>query len=215
MLTNGIHPKRSSQPSTRSRQTKRVAFLDRDGVINKEKEYLFRWDDFEYLPGSLEALQKLTNDPNVFVVVATGQSGIGRGKYSECDFQLLTNKMRSDLLQKCIYVDGVWYCPHLSEPERHQAVAPYNVPCTCRKPSTGLIDSAVEYFQKKGHVIDLANSCVIGDKTADVKMAENAGCKGILVQTGYGGQEANDRYPINPDYKAENLLAGVNWWLGK
>jgi len=189
--------------------------LDRDGVINKEKDYLFRWDDFEYLPGALEALQLLTNDPRVLVVITTGQSGIGRGKYSECDFQLLTNKMTNDLLHKCIYIDGIWYCPHLPEHEKHKAIEPYNVQCQCRKPQTGLINAAIEHFSEQGKEIDLASSCVFGDKTADVKMGENAGCNTVLVETGYGGREKRDRYPINPDYKAPDLLAGVRWWLNQ
>ncbi|GEM_PF-642955 len=215
MNTDGILNKNNpAKTASRKGNLIRAAFLDRDGVINKDKEYLFRWDDFEYIPGAIEALQLLTNDPSVLVVITTGQSGIGRGKYSECDFQLLTNKMTNDLLQKCIYIDGVWYCPHLPHKERHKAIEPYNQKCTCRKPQTGLIDAARDHFRSQGMEIDLASSCVFGDKTADVKMGENAGCRTVLVGTGYAGKESRDQYPINPDYRAKNLLDGVRWWLG-
>ena len=194
-------------------KTKRAAFLDRDGVINEERPYIFRWEDFDYIPRSLDALRRLTDDPDTLVIVATGQSGIGRGKYSEADFHLLANKMRNDLLREKVIIDGIWYCPHLPAGERHRALHPYNAVCNCRKPLTGMIDDAIDYYAKQGFEIDLGSSCVIGDKTADVKLAENAGCQGILVKTGYGGQEKRDRYEIKPHFVAEDLYDAVDWWL--
>jgi D-glycero-D-manno-heptose 1,7-bisphosphate phosphatase len=219
MNTDGILRKkitdRKISPQSFLRSRRRAVFLDRDGVINKEKDYLYRWEDFEYIPGVIEALQILTNDPSVLVIITTGQSGIGRGKYSECDFQLLTNRMINDLLQKRVTLDGIWYCPHLPPSEAARALPPYNKICNCRKPKTGLIKTAVEYFAQRDLHIDLAQSCVFGDKTADIKFGQNAGCRTVLVETGYGGREDKDRFDVVPDRQASDLLAGVRWWLGQ
>ncbi len=196
-------------------ETKKAAFLDRDGVINKEKEYLHKWEDFEYYPNSVEALKLLSDDPEVLTIITTGQSGIGRGKYDESDYQRLMDQMRTDLQRRQIEIDGIFFCPHLPELEKDQALPPYNENCECRKPKIGMIKQAQGFFRQRGVEIDLSNSCVIGDKTAEVKMAENAGCKGILVQTGYAGKEEKDRYPTSPDYIARDLLDGIKWWLNE
>ena len=192
---------------------KRAAFIDRDGVINKEKDYLYRWEDFEFLPRSREALKMISDTSDILSVIITGQSGIGRGKYTEADFWKLMDKAKSDLQSSGARVDGTFFCPHPARNELHKARPPYNVACECRKPLTGMIKQAVDHFAKQGITIDMKNSCCFGDKTAEVKMAENAGCLGVLVQTGYGGKEDKDRYEIKPDYVAADLLDGVKWWL--
>lgn len=192
---------------------KKVAFIDRDGVINKERGHFYRWSDFEYLAASKKALKMLSEIPNILIVIITGQSGIGRGKYTEADFWKLMNVMKADLLSSGIRIDGIFFCPHPAREELHEAKPPYNVACECRKPQIGLIKQAVDHFAEQGVKMDLKNSCCFGDKTAEVKMAENAGCLGVLVKTGFGGQEPKHRCLIKPDYVAADLLDGVRWWL--
>ncbi len=192
---------------------KRAAFIDRDGVINQDKKYLYRWEDWEYIPGSSQALKILSETPDLLVIIITGQSGIGRGKYTEADFWELMNRVRADLIGKSVRLDGIYFCPHPDLEDLHKAIPPYNISCDCRKPRIGMIKQAIDHFAKQGIAIDLKNSCCFGDKTAEVKMAENAGCLGVLVQTGYGGKEERDRYEVKPDYVAADLLDGVKWWL--
>lgn len=194
---------------------KRAAFMSRDGVVNVPRGDIFRWEEFDYLPGSLEALRLLTSDPETLVVVTTHQPGIGQGKFSEADFQILTNKMHNDLLGQDIYVDGVWYCPHLPAPERAGAYDPYDQACTCYKPQTGMIDAAQEHFGEQGTRIDLANSCVFGGRPRDIKMASEIGCPGVLIETARPRWEPGEEQTVNPTHVAPDLLQAVKWWLGQ
>lgn len=194
---------------------KRAAFIDRDGVINEDKKYLFRQADIEYIPGSKEALKILSARDDILIVIVTGQSGIGRGKYTEADFWKLMDWMKNDLATQGIRLDGIYFCPHPDRDDLYKAIPPYNVPCDCRKPRIGMIKQALAHFNEREIDVDLKKSCCFGDKTAEVKMAENAGCLGVLVKTGYGGNEPKDRYPIKPDYIATNLLDAVRWWLSR
>lgn len=154
---------------------KRAVFLDRDGTINVEKEYLYRIEDFEFIPGVPEAILRL-NNAGWMVIVVTNQSGIARGLYTEEDMRKLHSHIDVQLSDIGAHVDGWYFCPHhLSGTE------PYNLECSCRKPLPGmLIDAAY----KNG--IDLSLSWMIGDKLVDLEAGYAAGCSAILVKTGYG-----------------------------
>jgi len=163
---------------------KRAVFIDRDGTINEEKEYLFRTDDFVFIPGAPQAI-RLLNEAGFLVIVVTNQSGVARGYYTEEDVHLLHRHIASHLERHGARVDAWFYCPH------HPAGrGSYALPCRCRKPLPGMLMEAAGRFG-----IDLETSVMIGDKLVDVQAGIAAGCRSILVRTGYGSEEE----PMCPD----------------
>lgn len=161
-----------------SSHMKRAVFLDRDGTVNQEKDYLYRVEDFEFVPGTPEAI-KLLNDAGFLVVVVTNQSGVARGYYSEEDVDLLHRHIDRELAASGARVDAWFYCPH------HPAGrGSYALPCRCRKPLPGMLHDAASRLG-----IDLESSVMIGDKLADINAAIAAGCRPILVRSGYGALE--------------------------
>lgn len=157
---------------------KRAVFLDRDGTLNIEKDYLFRIEDFEFVPGVPEAI-RLLNRAGLLVVVVTNQSGIARGYYGEADLHRLHRHVDTLLAAQGARVDAWYHCSH--HPDGHE---PYRRRCDCRKPLPGMLLRATQE-----HGIDLKESVMIGDKLADIQAALAAGCRPILVRTGYGAAE--------------------------
>lgn len=157
---------------------RRAVFLDRDGTINVEKEYLHRIADFEFVPGAADAV-RLLNEAGFFVVVVTNQSGVARGYYSEEDVENLHRHIASELKKSAARVDAWLYCPH--HPDGRGS---YSLPCICRKPLPGMLQEAARRYD-----IDLNTSIMIGDKSADISAGQAAGCRTILVRTGYGADE--------------------------
>lgn len=157
---------------------KRAVFIDRDGTINEEKEYLYRPDDFVFIPGAPQAI-RLLNEAGFLVIVVTNQSGVARGYYTEEDVHLLHRHIALNLEQSGARVDAWFYCPH------HPAGrGSYALPCRCRKPLPGMLLEAAGRF-----AIDLESSIMIGDKLVDMQAGAAAGCRSILVRTGYGSEE--------------------------
>lgn len=157
---------------------KRAVFVDRDGTINEEKEYLYRTEDFAFIPGAPEAI-RLLNEAGFLVIVVSNQSGVARGYYTEEDVHLLHRHIAALLEQSGARVDAWYYCPH------HPAGrGSYALPCRCRKPLPGMLLEAARRFD-----IDLESSFMIGDKLVDMQAGAAAGCRPILVRTGYGAQE--------------------------
>ena len=155
----------------------KVVFVDRDGVINVEKDYLYKIEDFEFIEGTFEALRHLQN-LGYKIVVITNQSGIGRGYYTIEDFEVLTDWMLERFKDENINISGVFFCPHGPDDG-----------CTCRKPKTGMIDQAKKLFQ-----IDFKNSWLIGDKDSDIKTAHNAGIPNtVQVMTGHSFDEKGSK----------------------
>ena len=155
----------------------RAIFLDRDGVINKDKNYLYRKEDFEFIDGVFEAcqyFQKLSYQ----LIVVTNQSGIARGYYQEQDFHKLNQWMIEQFDDEGIKILDVFFCPHGPEST-----------CNCRKPKPGmLLEAKIKYN------IDMGSSWIIGDKEADVSAANASGISNtILVKTGHDIDEANSR----------------------
>ena len=176
---------------------KRAVFVDRDGTINVEKEYLYRADDFEFIPGAPQAL-RLLNEAGFLVVVVTNQSGVARGYYSEQDVGILHRHIETELAKAGARVDGWYYCPH-----HPSGRGSYSLPCQCRKPLPGMLLEAAQR-----HNIDLAESVMIGDKLADVEAGIAAGCRTtILVRTGYGAADEG-LVPLGT-MVCDDLLAGV------
>lgn len=150
---------------------KRAVFLDRDGTINVDKHYLYKKEDFEYLDGVVEALHIL-QDMHFLLIVVTNQSGIARGFYTEKDFYKLNAWMVSDIKNKGVKIEKVYYCPHYFDGE----VKEYAIECNCRKPKTKLFWDAQREFE-----IDMSNSYVIGDKTRDISICNECDINGILI----------------------------------
>lgn len=166
----------------------KALFLDRDGVINVEKEYLYKIEDFEFIDGIFDLchhFQKL--EYKIFVV--TNQSGIARGFYTEDDFQYLSQWMKKKFLEKNIVIDAVYHCPHHPE---------ISGECSCRKPKAGMLLQAKREFS-----LDLKNSIIIGDKERDIEAGYNAG----LVET-YRFDE-NAKYTTSKATKIINKLEDI------
>jgi len=139
---------------------KKALFLDRDGVINIEKEYLYKIEEFEFADGVFE-ICKSFQDRGYKIVIITNQSGIARGFYSEDEFLALTNWMVKEFKQNGIDIATVKYCPHHPD---------FNQKCECRKPNPGMIIDA-----SKELGIDLEKSILIGDKISDIEAGKRAG----------------------------------------
>lgn len=179
---------------------KRAVFLDRDGTINVEKEYLYKVEDFEFIPGAPEAIRSL-NQAGIMVIVVTNQSGVARGYYSEDDVESLHRYISLELERSGAHVDLWLYCPH--HPDGRGS---YSLPCNCRKPLPGMLHEAAAR-----HDIDLENSAMIGDKRADIDAGRAAGCRTILVRTGYGTDE--EQYIAPQTIVCDDLLSAVKFLL--
>lgn len=139
---------------------KKALFLDRDGVVNVEKDYLYKIEDFEFIDGIFE-LCKYFQDLNYEIFVVTNQSGIARGFYTKDDFEVLTSWMLKEFAKKKIIIKKVYHCPH------HPDISGM---CDCRKPHPGMLLDAKREFG-----VDLDNSLLVGDKERDIEAALNAG----------------------------------------
>jgi len=153
---------------------KAAAFLDRDGVLNVEKGYVFKVEDFEWQQGAIEAV-KLLNEKGYYVFVVTNQSGIARGMYTEDNMKKLHDFMQEQLAAQGAKIDAFYHCPHHPEGKLFK----YASFCDCRKPKPGMIFQAMD-----NHEVDTSKSFLIGDKPTDVRAAENAGIKGYLYSDG-------------------------------
>ena len=155
--------------------TIKTIFLDRDGVINKEVNYLYRIEDFEFINGVFDAcnyFQRLGYQ----VIIITNQSGIGRSYYSLSDYEIITKWMISEFKAKKVDIKDVFYCPHTPESN-----------CDCRKPKPGLFFKAKEKYN-----IPMHESWMIGDNEGDIIGANAAGIKNtILVRSGHIIDELN------------------------
>ena len=143
----------------------RAAFLDRDGVINVDYGYVYKWSDFHFLPGAVEGM-KMLQDNGFVLLIVTNQSGIARGYYDESDFHALNVSLLHYLSGCGINLAGIYHCPH--HPSIAHPFDGYN--CMCRKPAPGLILKA-----QIEHNICLAQSILIGDNLTDLQAAESAG----------------------------------------
>lgn len=171
---------------------KKTIFLDRDGVINVEKDYAYKIEEFEFLPGVFEAV-KYFNKLGFIVVVVTNQSGIARGYYTEDDFWKLSKYMLGCFEKNGAKISKIYHCPH----------GP-NDGCECRKPLAGMFFEAQEELG-----IDMQNSWMIGDKEGDIKAAITAGVGStILVRSGHEIDEKNTEadFVVNGIFDTINLI---------
>jgi len=173
--------------------------MDRDGTLNLDKGYVHLWADWEWLPGAPEALAGL-KEAGYKLVVVTNQAGVAKGLYSEKEVRELHGRVNQDLAGRGFaLLNAFYHCPH------HPA---YTGACLCRKPSPGLIWRAAGELH-----LDLARSFLVGDKLSDAAAGRTAGCRPLLVRTGYGRAQAAEAPPdltVTEDFAAAArlILAG-------
>lgn len=156
--------------------SRKAAFIDRDGVLNEERAFVHRIEDFAFVPGAIAALQILQGAGYLLVVI-TNQSGIARGLYAEAEYLALTAHMRERLQAAGVRLDAVEYCPHLAD----APVERYRRDCDCRKPRPGMLTRAIRALD-----IDPRTSFIVGDRLSDIDAGRAAGLgRCFLVRTGY------------------------------
>ena len=151
-----------------------IAFLDRDGVVNADRGYVHSIEDFEWMPGAIEAI-KLLNERGYIVAVVTNQSGIGRGLYGEEEFMFLTLWMMKEVEERGVHIDVVYYCPHHPESTNPE----YLAACLARKPGPGMLERADAEFE-----MDREKSFLIGNRDSDIGAAQTFGINGYLYEEG-------------------------------
>jgi len=177
-------------------QENKAIFLDRDGTLIKEKNFLANIKDIEIFKSAFSALKKLQQEGFLLFIVSN-QSGIGRGYFTQEKVAEIHNALKNIFAKKNIFFTDIFFCPHKPEDK-----------CSCRKPAIKLFLQA----QKK-YKINFKNSYIIGDKVSDVQAGKNIKAKTILVLTGYGKRTYLElkAKKCSVDFVAKNLLSAVNW----
>lgn len=179
----------------------KAVFLDRDGVINRypgDKKYVTSCRDFRFLPKVKSSIARL-HKKKFKIFVISNQAGVGKGILNRKTLNSITEKMLQKISKSGGGIDGVYYCTHRKEQN-----------CPCRKPKTGLIDTA-----KKKYPIKLADSFFIGDSVADIKTAKTAGCKSILVLSGKEKLSNRKNWEVKPDFIFTNLSDASDFILNQ
>lgn len=178
----------------------KVVFIDRDGVINEypgDADYVKSWEEFRFLPNAKFALKKLSQRGcKIFII--SNQAGVSKGIYSKGDLDLITKNMLEELRKDDIDITAVYYCTH--KPEDN---------CSCRKPKTGLIDTAISKLKELGLKIEPSNSYFIGDTIRDIETGKNAGLKTILVFSGKEKPQNQHNWQTLPDFVFPDLSTAV------
>lgn len=170
--------------------TKKVAFLDRDGTINQDTGFVHKKEDWQFVPGAIEALQTLQTNGFTLAIV-TNQSGIAHGLYTRKDMETVHNHMLTELNKHQINISYIASCTHHREGN-----------CDCRKPKLGMI----ERIEQNIGSIDFTRSWTIGDKIADFQLGQNAGTKTALIKSKYWQQRDLDDFSKQPDLIANDLF---------
>ena len=181
-----------------SRTPTPVVFLDRDGVINRDSDqYIKHWAEFEFLPGSLEALARLTA-AGLQLVVVTNQSAVGRGLVSLAGLQEIHRHMTGAIAAAGGRLLDILFCPHRPE-----------AGCDCRKPATGMIAEAC-----RRHGLDPARAVMVGDRAKDIRCGRDAGCRATVL---VGAADPSNilaelaQWKIAPDRVAPDLAGACDW----
>jgi D-glycero-D-manno-heptose 1,7-bisphosphate phosphatase len=182
----------------------RCVFLDRDGTINEEVNYLSRPEQLRLIAGVAEAIKRLKH-AGLKVVIITNQAGVARGYFSEPALQQIHLELVKMLRAQEAHIDAIYYCPH----HPTAGIGVYKMDCNCRKPKPGLLERAARELS-----LDLRQSFVVGDKPADLIAGDAVGCRTILVRTGYGLESEKELAggEFQPDHIADDLLEAA-WWI--
>jgi len=183
-----------------SGSSRRAVFLDRDGTLNIEKEYLSDPAKLEIFPGTGPALRRLM-DAGFLLFIVTNQSGIGRGIYTEADMHAVNARLSSELAKDGVRFEKIYFSPeHPAQPSRG------------RKPNPQFLFDARDEFR-----VDLAQSCMVGDKLIDLQCGWNAGVlASILVRTGYGAATERERPDeVRRGTVSDSITTAVEWILAR
>ena len=175
----------------------KALFLDRDGVINIDYGYVFKIDSFKFIDGIFELCLE-ANKLGYKIIIITNQSGIGRGYFSENQFQVLTQWLENFFKTKDIIIEKTYFCPH----HKDAKIGKYKKECFFRKPNPGMILKAAE-----DHNIDINESILIGDKSSDIQAGKSAGIKKNLFLK-------NELYQLSENQRCkiiDNLVEAVNY----
>lgn len=187
----------------------KIVFLDRDGTINKEVDYLYRNEDLVILSGVTDALRRL-KEHDFQLIVVTNQAGVARGYYTEEDVITLHDELNKRLSMEGALIDHFFYCPH----HPLHGILEYKKNCRCRKPETGMFEMAEAFYSP-----DKAHSYMIGDKLLDTEAGNRYGVNSILVGTGYGKEiydslSESDR-SVEFAYYAPSMKEAVDFILAR
>ncbi len=186
-------------------QPQKCVFLDRDGVINIDTDLIHRPEDFELYPYA-SACIKILNKLGYLVVVVTNQSVIARGLCTIAELGEIHKKMETELGADGAFVEAIYFCPHHPHGGFEGEVQEFKIPCTCRKPSPGMLLDAKERFN-----IDLSQSYLIGDSPRDIEAGEAAGVTTIRVKTGHGMKP----HTAIPEHYVDSLIEAVDLIVSK
>lgn len=175
-------------------ERRRAVFLDRDGVLIEEVDYLGDPRGLRLIPSAPAALRRLSR-AGFRVIVISNQSGVARGYFSLSALRRIHARLRAELRARGARLDAIYYCPHHPDDG-----------CRCRKPETELLARAGRRFG-----LDLGRSFFIGDTSVDVRTARRAGCAPLLVRTGYGGRDR--RFRDKPLKTFKDVGAAAAWIL--
>jgi D-glycero-D-manno-heptose 1,7-bisphosphate phosphatase len=167
-------------------QRRRAVIFDRDGVLNVDHGYVYEVEKLEWMPGARRAVRRC-NEAGVLALVATNQSGIGRGYYDEAAMHALHEQMKADLAAEGAHLDAIYYCPFHPEAGDEGLRHPDHPD---RKPNPGMVLRALADFG-----LDPANVILIGDKTSDMQAARRAGVTGHLFAGGDLDAFVKERLP--------------------
>ena len=184
-----------------------AVFLDRDGTLNEEVNFIRTPDELHLIPGAAGAVRKL-NDRDVVTCVISNQSGIARGFLTEEDLGPIHARLNNELSRDRARIDRIYYCPH----HPTEGKAPYNIACSCRKPHPGMLQQGEQEFG-----IDLARSFVVGDRIVDVQVGIAVGATPILVLTGYGIHAVEEcaAQDVHPAFIAPSIVEAVDFIVHK
>lgn len=177
------------------KKQRKAIFLDRDGVINKEKGYITSWADFELLPNTLKALQLIQQSEYLSIVI-TNQSGIAKGLYTEAELMHIHEQLNRQLSEAAVEIDAFYFCPHHVD----GIIKEYTKVCDCKKPNNGLILKAAQDYN-----INLEASYLIGDSERDVFAGNQSGCTTFGVKTGHGATTQHQQ----ADFVVKDILEAV------
>jgi histidinol-phosphate phosphatase family protein len=187
--------------SGKARGGKKAVFVDRDGTLNVNIDYLGDPAGYRLYPGVAEGL-RLLRENGFLIIVVTNQSGIGRGLFDESALELVHERMRSDLAKGGASIDALYFCPHTPEQK-----------CGCRKPGTAMFERAI-----REHGIDPARSFVIGDMKLDVEAGKKIGARTALVPEPRNRVKTEREMPnwgFKPDFFGPDFLSAVRWILAQ
>jgi D-glycero-D-manno-heptose 1,7-bisphosphate phosphatase len=180
---------------SKERSFLRLIFLDRDGVINVDPGpglYVTRWGEFQFLPGAIDAIRKLTEE-GYEIVIISNQAGVTKGLYTMEVLEEITRNMVREIEKLGGRIRSTHYCPHVDDDN-----------CDCRKPRTGLLKTATQ-----GLTVNFKDTFFIGDGITDIKAGKDIGAKTILVLSGKTSLKDRAQWDVEPDYIAQDLRDAV------